>query len=56
MSDRKPKSLWDALVEAIRGWADDDEGEKARDPGAMVHLMYTAPILIALFAMMTMKR
>ena len=54
MSDWKPKSLWDELLEAVMGRRDDDDedDEQARDPSLMVHLMYTAPVLIALFAMM----
>ena len=52
MSDRKPKSLWDELVEAFMGTSDDDDDEQARDPSLLVHLMYTAPIVIAVFALM----
>jgi hypothetical protein len=53
--DRNPKSLWDELVRAFHGWldADDDEGEKARDPAFLFHLFFTAPLLLGLFAMMT---
>lgn len=57
MSDWNPKSLWDELVQTFKGWTDDDEDdEQARDPGVMYHLMYTAPLLLAVFAMMTLKR
>ena len=55
--DWDPKSLWDELVRAFHGWMDDedDEGEQAQDPGFMFHLLFIAPLLLAVFAMMTRR-
>jgi hypothetical protein len=56
MRDRKPKSLWDELRRAFHGWMKDDEGEhreQASDPSFMFHVLFTAPLLLGLFAMMT---
>jgi hypothetical protein len=54
MRNWNPKSLWDELKRAFHGWMDgDDEGEKAQDPSLMFHLLFTAPLLLGLFAMMT---
>ena len=53
---REPKSLWHELVRAFQGWMDgheDEEGEKAQDPGLLFHLLFTAPLLLGLYAMMT---
>lgn len=57
MSDRKPKSLWEELVAAFHGWMgeDDEEGEKARDPSLMFHLLFTVPLLLGLWAMMATR-
>jgi hypothetical protein len=53
--DSDPKSLWDELVRAFHGWMDqeDEEGEKAQDPAFMFHLLFTVPLLLGLYAMMT---
>jgi hypothetical protein len=55
MRDRKPKSLWDELVRAFHGWmgADDEEGEKAQDPALMFHLLFTVPLLLGLYTIIT---
>jgi hypothetical protein len=55
MSQWNPKSLWDELLRAFHGWIDDDEeeGEQAQDPNIMFHLVFTAPLLLGLFALMT---
>ena len=52
MSDRNPKSLWEELLRAFRGFDDDDEGEHASDPTLLMHMIFTAPLLMAIFAMM----
>ena len=46
-----PKSLWNQLCEAFRGWMD-EEREQATDPSLAFHMTFTAPLLILLFAMM----
>ena len=54
--DWNPKSLWDELVRAFHGWMDGDdeeEGEQAQDPAFMFHLLFTVPLLLGLYAMMT---
>lgn len=53
MKPRKPNTLWDDLREAWRGWigGDDDEGEKAQDPGLLFHALFTAPMVIMLIAL-----
>jgi hypothetical protein len=54
MRDWKPKSLWDELRRAFHGWMEDDEGEQreqASDPSLMFHLVFTAPLLLGLYAM-----
>ena len=56
MRDWKPKSLWDELRRALHGWMKDDEGEQreqASDPSLMFHMIFTAPVLLGLFVMMT---
>ena len=47
----KPRTLW-GDVRAALGFpeADDDEGEKARDPALLFHLLFTVPLLISLIA------
>jgi len=51
MRHRKPKTLW-GEVRAAFGFPerDDDEGEKARDPALLFHLLFTVPLLISLMA------
>ncbi len=57
MSDWNPKSLWDELVRALRGWPRDERGkrgkrdEKSADPTLMFHLLLTAPLLLGLLLM-----
>ena len=54
MRPGKPNSLWDDLREAWRGWiggGEDDEGEKAQDPGLVFHALFTAPMVIMLIAL-----
>lgn len=50
-----PKTLWDELLRAFHGWMnpDEDEGEQAQDPSLMFHLLFTVPLLIGLYTMMT---
>jgi len=57
MRDWDPKSLWDEVRRAFHGWIDeeDDEGEQAQDPSFVFHLLFTAPLLLGLFAMMTRR-
>lgn len=56
MRDWKPKALWDEVRRTVRDWMerDDDEGEKAQDPSFMFHVLFTVPLLLGLYAMMTM--
>ena len=56
MRVQKPKSLWDELRRVFHGWMEDDDGdqrEQASDPSFVFHLLFTAPLLLGLFAMMT---
>jgi hypothetical protein len=59
MRERNLKALWEELVQAFHGWMDqhddDDEGEQAQDPSLVFHLLFTAPLLLGLFAMMTRR-
>lgn len=50
MRDWNPKSLWDELRRAFQGWMDEDE-EQSTDPTLMFHLMFTAPLIIGILAM-----
>ena len=50
MSQWDPKSLWDELVQAFRDWGEDEE--QAKDPSLAFHLLFTAPLLLALLALM----
>ena len=57
MADWDPKHLWDELRRAIDDWMVGDregegEGEQADDPTLLFHLTYTAPIVIALIALL----
>jgi hypothetical protein len=49
MRRRKPKTLWSEVRSAL-GFpdSDDDEGEKARDPALLFHLLFTVPLVISL--------
>ena len=54
MSDRHP-SLWDELRRALAHWMerdDDDDREQAGDPTLHYHLLFTAPLLIAVLMML----
>ena len=53
MRDWKPKTLWDELVRTVHGWIEreDEEGEQAQDPSWLFHLLFTAPLLLGLYAM-----
>ena len=55
--DWDPKSLWDELVRAFHGWMgnEDEEGEKAQDPTFMFHMLFTVPLLLGLYLMMTTR-
>ena len=50
---RKPKTLWEEVRAALRGWlgSDDEEGEKAEDPALLFHALFTAPLVILLLAL-----
>ncbi|HUP97719.1 MAG TPA: hypothetical protein VM073_07255 [Usitatibacter sp.] len=50
MRNRNPKSLWDEL-RSFMGWSDkdDDEGEQAQDPALLFHLLFTVPLVVAIF-------
>jgi hypothetical protein len=50
MSHWDPKSLWDELKRTFQSSSDDDE-EQSTDPTLLFHMMFTAPILIGLLAM-----
>jgi hypothetical protein len=50
MSDWNPKSFWDELKRTFQGWTEDDE-EQSSDPTLLFHLMFTAPLLIGVLAM-----
>jgi hypothetical protein len=50
MSDWNPKGLWDELKRTFQGASDDDE-EQSGDPTLLYHMMFTAPLLIGLLAM-----
>jgi hypothetical protein len=50
------KSLWDELRRTLHGWMDDeDEGEKAQDPTFTFHLLFTAPLVLGILAMMARR-
>jgi hypothetical protein len=53
MRDWNPKSLWDELLRAFHGWMDEQDDEQARDPTFLFHLLFTAPLLLGILAMMT---
>ena len=53
MRDWKPKSLWDELLRAFHGWMYGEDDEQAQDPSFVFHLLFTAPLLLGIFAMMT---
>jgi hypothetical protein len=50
MSQWDPKSLWDELKRTFR-WSSDDDEEQSTDPTLLFHMIFTAPILIGLLAM-----
>lgn len=50
MSNWNPKGLWDELKRTFGGASDDDE-EQSSDPTLLFHLMFTAPLLIGILAM-----
>ena len=50
MSDWKPKSVWDELLETLLGPAD-DRGERSFDPNLVLHMLLTAPLLMGLLMM-----
>lgn len=54
MRDWKPKTLWDELLRTFQGWMDEDEqeDEQTRDPTLIFHVLFTAPLVIAIFAAM----
>ena len=52
MSHWNPKALWDELVQALKGWMGEEEEEQASDPSLLLHLMYTAPLVLAVLALM----
>jgi hypothetical protein len=51
----RPKTLWEEVRAALRGWLgpDDEEGEKAEDPALLFHALFTAPLVIVLLALAT---
>lgn len=53
MKDWNPKSLWDELLEALRGDIDDGEeqGEQSYDPALVFHLIFTIPLLIGIVSL-----
>ena len=50
MSNWNPKGLWDELKRAFGGWNDDDD-EQSSDPTLLFHLMFLAPLLLGVLAM-----
>ena len=46
MSDWSPESLWERLRRALEGWM--DEEIDADDPSVLFHLLFLAPLLIAM--------
>ena len=50
MSPWNPKGLWDELKRTFEGWTNDDD-EQSSDPTLVFHLLFTAPLLIGLLAM-----
>ena len=50
MSDWNPKSLWDELKRTFGG-RDEDDDEQSSDPTLLFHLMFIAPLLIGVLAM-----
>ena len=51
MSQWDPKTLWDELKRTFGGWTNDDE-EQSSDPTLLFHLMFTAPLLLGVLALM----
>ena len=51
-----PESLWGQLLRAVNHWLDDDddehssEEEASEDPSLMFNLMFIAPIVIGILA------
>ena len=50
MSDWNPKSLWDELKRTFARDESDDE-EQSSDPTLLFHMMFTAPLLLGVLAM-----
>jgi hypothetical protein len=50
MRDWDPKRLWDELLQAFLG-RDEEDDEEVGDPTLLLHLMFTAPLLLALLAL-----
>nr|AUN35570.1 hypothetical protein [uncultured bacterium] len=51
MKRRKPKTIWDELRAVLNGRPDDDdEGEQAQDPALLFHVLFTVPLVIAVFS------
>ena len=50
MSDWNPKSLWDELKRTFERDNSDDE-EQSSDPTLLFHMMFTAPLVIGVLAM-----
>ena len=56
MRDWKPKSLWDELLRAFHGWMEEEhDDEQAGDPTLAFHLLFAAPLLLGIFAMMARR-
>ena len=49
----EPKTLWEEVRAALRGWLgpDEDEDEKAEDPALLFHALFTAPLVIVLLTL-----
>ena len=45
MSDWSPESLWERLQRALEGWMDEDID--VDDPSLLFHVLFAAPLLIA---------
>ena len=46
------KGLWDELRRTIETWIGDaDDDERSSDPTLLMHLLFTAPVVIALLAL-----
>lgn len=52
MRDWSPRSLWHALRDTVERWMGEGDPDDEVDPALLLHLAFTAPLLLALVAML----